>query len=61
MMWGAGGGSVGGINERGGGSAGPQGGGGGGMATYLYLESMAYATGPIYEAPNRQVYRKYLV
>ncbi len=44
---------------RRGGSAGRQGVGGGGTATYLYIESLAYDTGPTYEAPNRQVYRKY--
>jgi hypothetical protein len=50
MMGGAGGGSVDGIKER-----------GGGAATYLYVESMVYDTGPIYTAPNKRVSRRYLV
>ncbi len=46
---------------RGGGLLAGRVGGGGGTATYLYVESMAYDTGPIYGAPNKQVCRKYLV
>ncbi len=46
MMGGAGGGSVDGINERGGLLASRV--GGGGTATYIYVESMVYDTGPKY-------------